>query len=99
MPTGAAQYTSAEFAALASGYAVMLSHGRTGQCWDNALSESFSASLKGELIDLQPWPTRAMARRAVVAYIGWYNGTRLHSTLGYRSPAEFEETSKIKKVA
>jgi transposase InsO family protein len=40
-----------------------------------------------------------MARRAIVEYIGWYNGTRLHSTLGYRSPAEFEETSKIKKVA
>ncbi len=93
------QYTSAEFAALASDYAVELSHGRTGQCWDNALSESFFASLKGELIDLQPWPTRAMARRAVVEYIAWYNGTRLHSTLGYRSPAEFEETSKIKKVA
>jgi transposase InsO family protein len=93
------QYTSAEFAGLASDYAVTLSHGRTGQCWDNALSESFFASIKGELLDLQPWPTRAMARRAVVDYIGWYNGTRLHSTLGYRSPAEFEETSKIKKVA
>ncbi len=48
----------------------------------------FFASLKGELIDLQTWPTRAMARRAVVEYIGWYNGARLHSTLGYRSPAE-----------
>jgi transposase InsO family protein len=93
------QYTSAEFAGLASDYAVTLSHGRTGQCWDNALSESFFAAIKGELLDLQPWPTRAMARRAVVEYIGWYNGTRLHSTLGYRSPAEFEETSKIKKVA
>jgi transposase InsO family protein len=71
--------------------AVTLSHGRTGQCWDNALSESFFASLKGELIELQTWPTRAMARRAVVEYIGWYNGARLHSTLGYRSPAEYEE--------
>jgi transposase InsO family protein len=93
------QYTSAEFAALASGYAVTLSHGRTGQCWDNALSESFFASIKGELLDLQPWPTKTMARRAIVEYIAWYNGTRLHSTLGYRSPAEFEETTKIKKVA
>jgi transposase InsO family protein len=93
------QYTSAEFAALASDCAVTLSLGRTGQCWDNALSESFFASIKGELLDLQAWPTRAAARRAIVEYIAWYNGTRLHSTLGYRSPAEFEEQNKIKKVA
>ncbi|HEY5987830.1 MAG TPA: IS3 family transposase, partial [Streptosporangiaceae bacterium] len=83
------QYTSTEFAGLASGYAVTLSHGRTGQCWDNALAESFFASIKGELLDLQAWPTKAAARRAIVKYTAWYNGTRLHSTLGYRSPAEF----------
>jgi len=77
----------------------MLSHGRTGQCWDNALAESFFASIKGELLDLQAWPTRPMAKRAIVEYIGWYNGTRLHSTPGHRSPAQFEKTSKIKKVA
>jgi transposase InsO family protein len=88
------QYTSAAFADLASEFAVTLSHGRTGRCWDNALSESFFASLKGELIDLQTWPTRAMAPRAVVEYIGWYNGTRLHSTLGYRSPAEIRGTEQ-----
>jgi len=93
------QYTSAEFAGLASGCEVTLSHGRTGQCWDNALSESFFASIKGELLDVQAWPTKAAARRAIVEYIAWYNGTRLHSTLGYRSPAEFEEDNKIKKVA
>jgi transposase InsO family protein len=93
------QYTSAEFAGLASDYAVTLSHGRTGQCWDNALAESFFASLKGELIDTTPWPTKAAASRATVEYIGWYNGTRLHSTLGYRSPAEFEEDNKIKEAA
>jgi transposase InsO family protein len=93
------QYTSADFAALASDCAVTLSHGGTGQCWDNALSESFFASIKGELLDAQAWPTRDMARRAIVDYIAWYNGTRLHSTLGYRSPAEYEEASKIKKVA
>ena len=76
------QYTSAAFADLASDNEVVLSLGRTGQCWDNDLAESFFASVKGELIDLQPWPTRAAARRATVEYIGWYNGTRLHSTLG-----------------
>jgi len=77
---------------------VKLSHGRTGQCWDNALSESFYTSIR--LLDRQAWPARGMARRAIVEYIAWYNGTRLHSTtLGYRSPAEFEQGNKVKKVA
>ena len=95
------QYTSAQFAALAADYQVELSHGRTGQCWDNALAESFFGSIKGELIDLQPWPTRAGVRRAVVEYIGWYNGTRLHSSLGYQTPAEFEAShhNQVSKVA
>ena len=84
------QYTSAEFAALAADCLVGLSHSRTGQCWDNALAESFFGSLKGELIDLHAWPTRVGVRRAVTEYIGWYNGTRLHSSLGYTTPAEFE---------
>jgi transposase InsO family protein len=84
------QFTSAAFAGLAGGYQGVLSLGRAGQCWDNALAESIFGSLKDELIDLQAWPTRAAARRAVVEYIGWYSGTRLHSTLGYLSPAEYE---------
>ena len=84
------QYTSSDYALLASDLEVRLSTGRTGQCWDNALAESFFASLKGECLDLQPWPTRAGARRATVEYIAWYNGTRLHSALGYQTPDEYE---------
>jgi transposase InsO family protein len=95
------QYTSAAYAALAEDNQVTLSVGRTGQCWDNALAESFFSSLKGELIDTRAWPTRAGAKRAVVEYIGWYNGTRLHSSLGYQSPADYENNhhDKIRQVA
>jgi transposase InsO family protein len=95
------QYTSAAYAALAEENEVTLSVGRTGQCWDNALAESFFSSLKGELIDDRAWPTRAGARRAVVEYIAWYNGTRLHSSLGYQSPADYENNhhENVRQVA
>lgn len=85
------QYTSAAYAQLAARLGVRLSVGRTGQCWDNALAESFFAAIKGELLDQQSWPTRAAARSAIFEFIeGWYNLHRLHSSLGYRSPADFE---------
>jgi putative transposase len=86
------------YATLAGELEVRLSHGRTGQCWDNALAESFFASLKGECLDQQPWPTRAAARAPVVEYIGWYNGTRLHSALGYLTPDEFETATTNEEV-
>ncbi len=85
------QYTSRELAALAAKFSIRLSVGRTGQCWDNALAESFFSILKNELGDNRPWPSRAAARTAIFEWIeSWYNVHRLHSSLGYRSPAEYE---------
>ncbi|WP_327591652.1 integrase core domain-containing protein [Streptomyces chartreusis] len=61
------------------------------QCWDNALAESFFATLMNELIGTQPWPSRSAAYTAIFEWIeSWYNFHRLHSSLGYRSPADYE---------
>jgi transposase InsO family protein len=85
------QYTSGDYAQLARTNGVVLSVGRKGECWDNAVAESFFATIKRELIDIQAWPTRAGLRHAVFEYIeGWYNTRRLHSSLGYMSPAKYE---------
>ncbi|WP_327166768.1 IS3 family transposase [Streptomyces zaomyceticus] len=87
------QYTSRELAVLADEFGIRLSVGRTGQCWDNALAESFFSTMKNELGDTTPWPSRATARTAIFEWIeSWYNLHRLHSSLGYRSPAEYETT-------
>jgi putative transposase len=68
-----------------------LPDGRTGQCWDNALAESFFAMLKREVLGDLPWPSRAAARTAIFEWIeSWYNIRRLHSSLSYRSPADYE---------
>jgi putative transposase len=76
---------------LASQFGIQLSVGRTGQCWDNALAESFFATIKRELLDTATWPSLVAVRTAIFEFIeGWYNLHRLHSSLGYRSPAEYE---------
>ena len=87
------QYTSAQYARLADQLGVRLSVGRKGQCWDNAVAESFFATIKTELLDRKPWPTRARAHQAIFEWVeGWYNTRRRHSTLDYLSPAAYEAT-------
>ena len=65
--------------------------GSVGDCYDNALAESFFATLEWELVDRSRWRTRAEARMAVFDFIeAFYNPRRRHSALGYLSPAEYE---------
>ena len=85
------QYTSKEFTDLLASHQMIQSLSRPRQCWDNAVAESFFASLKEELIHRRSWATRAQARTAIVDYIEvFFNRRRLHSSLGYLCPAEYE---------
>ena len=81
--------------------AITQSMSRPGQCWDNAVAESWFAALKNELIYRNVWATRAKARRAVFEYIEvFYNRQRRHSSLNYLSPASYEATRRtVAKVA
>jgi len=85
------QYASGTYQALLRANGLVSSMSRRGDCWDNAVAESFFATLKTELAHDARWPTRASAQRALVEYIeGWYNHQRRHAALGYKSPVEFE---------
>ncbi len=85
------QYTAVLFTKRCAKAGIEVSMGSVGDCYDNAVCETFHATLKKEKIYRQSWPTRAAARTAVFEYIeGWYNPRRRHSTLGYLSPIEFE---------
>ncbi len=65
--------------------------GSVGDCYDNAMCESFFATLECELLNRQTFRTREEARRGIFEYIeGWYNNQRRHSGIEYRSPAEYE---------
>lgn len=83
------QYTSTEYREKLVELGLRHSVGRTGQCWDNALAESFFASLKNERVHHMVYPTRKAAKEDIARYIElFYNHRRIHSALGYRTPHE-----------
>jgi putative transposase len=85
------QYAAGDYQEMLTAYGMDCSMSRVGDCWDNAVAESFFATLKRELADAADWATREDARTAVFEYIEvWYNQQRRHSSLGYLSPVAFE---------
>jgi transposase InsO family protein len=87
------QYASEHYQGLLARHGITCSMSRRADCWDNAPMESFYASLKKELVHDADFATRAEARAAIVEYIEvFYNSQRRHSSLGYVSPAEYEQT-------
>lgn len=84
------QYLSGDYRQLVADLEMRQSVGRTGLCWDNSVAESFWSSLKRELVHRYRFPDRATARRAIFAWINRYNRLRLHSSLGYLPPIEWE---------
>jgi putative transposase len=85
-------YTALEYRAALADQGMQASMSRKGDCYDNAVAESFFSTLQFELLAKHRWETRPDARRAIFRYIEtWYNPRRRHSTLGYVSPMEFEK--------
>jgi len=84
------QYASDDFNKVLKEYAITPSMSRKGNCWDNACSETLFGSLKVERLHGQRFETFRQAKDETIAWLLWYNQTRMHSTLGYASPVEFE---------
>ncbi len=94
------QYCSNDFQKMLKTHKIISSMSRKGDCWDNAVAESFFGSLKTERVFFTKYNTREEARRDVVDYIEmFYNSKRRHSYLGYLSPKEFEAMWLLKEAA
>lgn len=90
------QYAAGTYQQLLERHGITVSMSRKGDCWDNAPMESFFATLKTELVHQETFLTREEARGKIFAYIeAYYNRKRRHSTLGYKSPVDFENAAKL----
>jgi transposase InsO family protein len=99
-PVEFAQYVSLGFGQLCAKTGISRSMGSTGVCWDNAVAETFFATLKKELVYRRSWPTRNELISEIFEFIeAFYNRTRRHSTLGMLSPVEFEEGPRRSAVS
>jgi transposase InsO family protein len=85
-----AQYCSEEFQSALKNWGVRSSMSRKGNCWDNAPTESFWGRLKAACIEGKRYATRRQAMDAISNWMAFYNHSRLHSSLGYLSPMQFE---------
>lgn len=94
------QYASKDFRKLLKNHKAISSMSRKGNCWDNAVAESFFHTLKCECVYRTKYKTRQEAKGSIFEYIEvFYNRVRRHSTLGYISPNEFESGNNMRKVA
>lgn len=94
------QYASGEYRRTLAANGIVCSMSRRGDCWDNAVAESFFSTIKLELVYENDWATRAAARAAIFEYLEvFYNGERRHSSLGYLSPVAFERAHEEKSLA
>jgi putative transposase len=94
------QYASDDYRNLLKDYGMHMSMSRKGDCWDNAPMESFFGTLKKELVHHRRYRTREEARRDIFDYIEvFYNRERLHSSLGYRSPLDYENLIAAEQAA
>jgi putative transposase len=89
------QYASYAYREVLERHGITISMSRVGNCWDNAIVESFFSSLKAELLSQVNWRSHEEAEVAVDDYLRFYNQQRLHSALGYRSPATYEATFAV----
>ena len=99
-PVESTQYASGNYQAVLAAEGMVCSMSRRGNCWDNAVAESFFATLKVELVHDASWATRQAAGTELFEYIEvFYNGQRRHSSLGYLSPRAFERQRAEQQAA
>lgn len=97
---GRVQYASGDYRELLRQHGILCSTRRKGNCWDNAVAESFFATLAWELIEESDGHTREQVKQDLFEYLEiWYNRQRRHSSLGYRTPAGYEETLALTRSA